>query len=659
MRLSAPPLLFKNQNTRGKVITYTSNGEPMSYHYDNKWDFVGVQKVGKNKYPAVSFKNTNPEFKRGIQDTLYILYKFYRDKESIAPTYNQLKNWKLGLETISHLIGSTCWKVLNNKEEFLQFKSKLKLMKIGKGAMEGKVVVVLNRLFDTGLINIKVNGRELVALSSSRPVKQHIAIPIKMYQSLLEHCIRTIEIYYPYRHEISNVMEQAYINQEMVKNGDYVKNNEPSMTADAIGFRVRKLNDDIKCRIPNFNIDMQGIQLGKIQSACLVVVIAFSGVRIGEALEFSSKRYVEKEVKSGNKIPTLQGATTKGNGGTPKRETWQSHPIAKDALELAECMTMFLRKRYKEKVRLQFNSGSINQDEYNKALNEIESAFIPLKIGIQKNRYIASGSDRKLNKLMRNLGIKATEEDVNDFNLLNPTRESELKTKGNLPKFSAHDLRRTFAVFFKRYGFGTATGIKFQYKHHNIQMSDYYACNADLAQMHDVLMDVELIKMMEEEGVRLGVDIYDEIYNQSIHLSGVEGERIAENKVSKLKAGFDVYMDKSEIERLVRNGDIAVVQLPSGGYCTNSDCERVCGTGLFIGEKNKCANSVQTDKTAKQQAQLRKRLISQFKGLNNGDYLRKSILVGLKQKIKDIEITLDKHEIKHKKFKDRIKRIVT
>ncbi len=655
MTLSTVYSLSEISSSRGKAITYTSDGEPMSYHYDDKWSFVGTQQVAKSKYPIVSFKNTNPKFKREIQDTLYLLYNDYKDKEFIAPTYNQLKQWKLGLDIISLIINSTCWKTLNDKQEFLQFKNKLKEMKLGRSSIEGGVINVFNRLFNSELINLMVNGRELITLCSSKSVKQHIAVPTRMYTLLLKNCIKTIEAYHPYRHEISNVMEKAYKNQNKVKNESFMKSNILSTTDDAIGFRLRKLNSEIENCIPDFHIDMQGIQLGKIQSACLVVLIAFSGVRVGEALEFSSESYKEKEIGSGKKIAVLHGAMTKNNEGIPKKEIWQTHPIAKDALELAEFMTQFLRKIFSGKVQLQLDSGLINQDEYDKAMSEMKSAFIPLKVGTQKNRYVASGTDRKLNKMIQSLGIKATEDDVIDFNMLNPSREGDLKVNGFLPKFSAHDMRRTFAVFFKRYGFGTAAGIKFQYKHQNIQMSDYYACNAELARMNDVLMDVELINMMEEEGIRFGIDTYDEIYNQSKNLSGMEGLRIAKDK---LKAGFDIYMTRNEIERLVRKGDIAVVQLPTGGYCTNSSCERVCGTGLFIGEKNKCANSVQTDKTAKQLAKLRKRLIDQFRGLNDGDHLRNSILVGFKQKIKDIEITLSKHEIIYDKFEDKVKGII-
>lgn len=86
------------------------------------------------------------------------------------------------------------------------------------------------------------------------------------------------------------------------------------------------------------------------------------------------------------------------------------------------------------------------------------------------------------------------------------------------------------------------------------------------------------------------------------NLSGVEGERILADRFERLKSGHQVYMRRSEIEVLVRNGTLAIVILPTGGYCTNSDCERLCGIDSFVGEKRECPSKIVTDKEAKKLA---------------------------------------------------------
>ncbi len=77
--------------------------------------------------------------------------------------------------------------------------------------------------------------------------------------------------------------------------------------------------------------------------------------------------------------------------------------------------------------------------------------------------------------------------------MLNPSREGELKLAAHTQACLLTTLDELCGIFV-RYGFGTASGIKFQFKHENINMSGYYANNAELAQMNDLLMDEEILK---------------------------------------------------------------------------------------------------------------------------------------------------------------------
>jgi hypothetical protein len=235
-----------------------------------------------------------------------------------------------------------------------------------------------------------------------------------------------------------------------------------------------------------------------------------------------------------------------------------------------------------------------------------------------------------------------------EFDMLNTTRKGQLKVGGNLQKLTPHDFRRSFAVFFVRHGFGTASGIKFQYKHQNINMAGYYSANAELASMEDTLLDKDLMLELEEAGIDLGVDIFDEIYNKSESLSGVAGKNIMKEKENALKQGQKIYINRSELEVLVRNGSLSAVMLPGGGYCTNENCDRICS--MFSINKAKCQFEIIDDKAAKVKATRRNRLVAKFEALNDGDNMKKSILVAIKQEIQLIEQTLFKHGIQFKQF---------
>ena len=326
--------------------------------------------------------------------------------------------------------------------------------------------------------------------------------------------------------------------------------------------------------IPDFKVEFTGEWIVGMLVQCIMVCACFSGARIGEILSFNKDSYNIKNTTNGE-ISIIQGLTTKGNNGEAEITTWQCHPIVKDALELAYDMTSFARDIFRNQVLELFNSAAITEDEYNRCLGVLELSFItPVVTKHCNHSYILPAISVKTNNFLSRLNFKATLTDVEEFNLLNETRVGQLKLNGTLPKLTPHDFRRSFAVFMKRYSLGNAQTIKFQYKHKNAQMSEYYQKNAELALMHDILLDKELIDLMEEEGIRMGIDAYDEIFNKSVHLSGVEGERIINDKIESMKAGRQVYMTRSEISSLVRNGTLSIVMLPTGGYCTNTKCER-------------------------------------------------------------------------------------
>lgn len=650
----------QDAHPHGSPITFTSDNKIRSRRYEDIWDFTGTEATGNGKKATVSFVKTNSAHKKVIQDVLADLYDFVEEGGGITPTASQLDGWRYGLEWVAKLIDSTDWRTLNSKSVQRSFKSRLKKAELGTTSI-GTIAVSLNKLFQQSLTTYMVDGVELAKLAKPKKVVQAIAIPVAMYSKLLQRAISTIETYHPHRKDISKVVAECDVIDERVRSGEnvlagchgsrsHLSKNDRSVRARCATARQTL----IKHKIPDFEPVRIAEWLSTLQSSCIQIVTAFSGVRIGEAVSFEKGSYTTVLSHDSKPIPVLKGETTKGEDGKPRQATWQAHPIVKDALELAYDMTESLREHYKAKIKLMYESEEITVDAYEKACKEVAGGFIPVKKEVRSAAYTAAGFDRKFTALMKAYDIKATEEDVEEFNKLNPNREGELKVGGYLPKLSPHDMRRTFAVFYKRYNFGSMMGIKFQYKHKNLNMSEYYANQAALMSMLDVLLDTDLLEEIDKAAIDLGIDIYDDIYNESVVLGGIEGDRQAQEKLERVKAGHEVLMDRKEIGVLIRNGTLAAVQLPTGGYCTNMDCDRICSLSLFIAEKKECPHKITTDKTAKVSARERGRLIKQFRGLNTGDSLLSSVLVGIKQKIKEIEITLQKHNIKHDAFEDKI-----
>ncbi|WP_029825027.1 hypothetical protein [Vibrio parahaemolyticus] len=627
------------------------------YHVE-VWDLSPSHTVGVRNGLTVSFRTTKPEYVNGIQDALYKIYHHYKDKNSTRLSVGYMDSLKYALQHVADCLGSTEWHNLENNRDLKSFLRKLKQKKLGISSIQ-QILQTFNKLTEYGLLNVYIDSKVLMKCASSGRSKQHVAIPHRLYQRILSRALEVVEKYHPYRHDISHVMSQAYdihkrmwSGERLVTDGRGSGRDELSMSPKAIHKRVREAMKRIGHDIPDFDVKLDGSQLSDILVSCLIVTQGFSGVRIGEAVSFNANS-ADKVIVNNKEVTVLTGETTKGHNAKPKTVTWQSHPVAKVALELAYDMMAANRAFYQKGVD-EKERQSETKEKINHMRRQLESAFLVPKLSRQASNNYIFRPWRPLKKFIKDLDYKATTEDVEEFNMLNPTREGELKIGGTYSGLTSHDFRRTFAVFFVRYGFGTASGIKFQFKHENINMSGYYANNAELAQMNDLLMDEEILEELKEAGIDLGVDIFDEIFNQSEHLSGAKGEAIMQDRMKKLEAGESIFMTREQIEENIRRGNFHIMQLPSGAYCTNGSCDRVCGTLSFRAEIKECEHKVVSDKGAKVIAKQRDRLIAKFTNLNTGDPLKSSILTGLKQKIQVEELTLKAHEIPYKPFKDDI-----
>ncbi|EGQ8195001.1 hypothetical protein BWI04_RS18730 [Vibrio parahaemolyticus] len=627
------------------------------YHVE-VWDFSPSHAGGVRDGLTLSFRATKPEYVNGIQDALYKISHHYKDKNSSCLSVGYMNSLKTGLQHVSDCLGGTEWHNLESSRECKSFLRHLKQKKLRFGSIS-IILQSLNKLTECGELNVYIDSKALRKCVSGNESKQHVAIPHRLYQRILSRALEVVEKYHPHRHDISHVMSQAYDIHERVKSGEILATDgrgygrdEVSMSPKAITARISRAMKHIRHDIPDFDVKLDGTALFDILVSCLIVIQGFSGVRIGEASSFNTNSADEVIVNS-KKVTVLTGETTKGNNAKPKTVTWQSHPVAKVALELAYDMMAANREFYQKGVDEKERQGE-TKENIKHMRRQLESAFlVPNATRQTSNNYIFNPW-KALKKFIKNLDYKATTEDVEEFNMLNPTREGELKVGGTYSGLSSHDFRRTFAVFFVRYGFGTASGIKFQFKHENINMSGYYANNVELAQMNDLLMDEDILEDLKEAGIDLGVDIFDEIFNQSEHLSGARGEAIMQDRMKKLEAGESIFMTREEIEENLRRGNFHIMQLPSGAYCTNGSCDRVCGTLSFRAEIKECEHKVVSDKGAKVIAKQRDRLIAKFTNLNTGDPLKSSILTGLKQKIQVEELTLKAHEIPYQPFNDDI-----
>ncbi|MDO6499593.1 hypothetical protein [Photobacterium sanguinicancri] len=655
--MSEKLIQFRQDVSENPYVTFNSDGEGVSRVFDIDWDFHALNQNKK----IISFGHIDEKFRQDIQSYLFGLMQWQKNSNSGSHrAVSTLIMGKYKLNSLATRWGKSDFSLLSSEREWR--KCARKLEGVGGLAYCRHIASFINRLNKAGLVTRYVHKREYIKwVQPDADDGQAIAFPEAIHVSILKTVVEFVETYHPYRHQISEAMEKLYTYQDKMFNSELKALGVNALTERQMQALRTRMSRTTKTwselnLIPNFSFHRRGNWLGKLLRMCFICVGLFSAARKEELLSMNKESYDETLTA----VPKVSGVSTKGNKGDKIYTTWNTAPIAKLALELAFDATQAARKYLLERLDDGYQNGKLTKDQYNSRRQDLESAFISSDIPYDSQSIInkptlkckIEGAGDGLN--MKELNIIATAEDVEEFDLLNPDRVGSLIVGGGLPKLSPHDLRRSFVVFMVKSRLGNALTVKYQLKHRNINMSNWYANYSELARTNQLLMDDQLMRDFDEAIEGAAVDAWDEIYNRSDTLSGAEGERIAKNKSERLAQGEEIVMSRSELLALVKSGDKSIVLLPTGGYCTNRNCERLCSLMDIV--EAPCEHKVITDKAAKRLSRERDNLIASFREINDmGDYANELILDARKKKIQSIEPTLVKHSIPFDVFNDDIK----
>ncbi len=624
-----------DESRLGHAVTFDENEKAVSYVLEDKWDFTHSRKFSKStESRSISFDNIPKEFKKRIQVTLS---KMLKANPKLA--LKTLKYERSNLVRIASNLNSSNWNLLNNDFNFRLFKENIKNSDLGISTVKG-TLITLNQLFKLRLttrqvVNIKNTALDLV-LKNKQIKLQHIAIPEGMATKIFREAEIVVKKYHPVRNEISTAYHQYYCEKDKYLTANPLAEGKVFYTL---------INSNIKhnVNIENFEVRPSSWDLNLIKTACMILILGYSGVRLGEGLSMGRDSYKTKEYH-GFTVPYLEGISTKPNeGGLPKLESWITHPIVEIALELLFDVTEFARDFYMKKYA---------NDEVK--LEVSQNGLLSTNIANHKENVVWSrcSLNKWLNKFLVLNDITATENDVKEFDKLNPTRKGNLELGGYLPNVTSHDFRRTFAVFLIRNRLGSIMALKHQYKHLNVIMSKWYANNSELVRALDLQSDTELQGLIHESNILIMSEAAFEIFN-SPTLSGGEGERIIQERENSSYSG-NIYTSRKELERQVRSGKLSFVEHPTG-YCFNPECTRVCASELSAVT---CKHEAITREKALEKLPKRIRLVNKFnKLLSFGDAFN-SIRNRLFVEIKAIEFTLQKHLIQFEPFDDKLNKKV-
>ncbi|MCR9489803.1 hypothetical protein [Vibrio alginolyticus] len=659
--MSEQPIQLRPELAGNPYVTFDSYGNGVSRVFDLEWDFYALKQNKK----IISFGNIDEKYRQDIQSYLYALMQWQKRESSSDShaTVGSLINIRARLNTLATRWGKSEFSLLSSEREWKKFTQTLH--GVGRKTTCSHLASVINAMHKAGLVSRYVYKRDYIQWAKPDAGNgQAIAFPEAIHVSILKTVVEFVETYHPYRHQISAAMEKLYTYQDEMHNAKLKKLRVSALSCiqmNALTDRMSRITRQWPERktIPNFSFDRGGSWLNTLLKMCFICVGLFSAARKEELLSMNKESYDNSLAA----VPKVSGFSTKGNKGERVYTTWNTAPIAKLALELAFDSMQAARKYWLERLDDGYQNGLLTKEKYNSMQQDLESAFVSSSIPygcealinkVSLKACFHSGGGCGLN--LKAFNINATEEDVEEFDLLNPERAGSLKIGGGLPRLSPHDLRRSFVVFMVKKRLGNALTVKYQLKHSNTNMSNWYANYSELARTNQLLMDTRLMSEFDAAIEASTVDAWDEIYNVSVTLSGAEGERIAKNKAERLAQGEEIIMSRGELLSLVRAGEKSIVLLPTGGYCTNRNCERLCSLMDIV--EAPCDHKVITDKAAKSLSRERDNLIASFRAINDmGDYANELILDARKKKIVSIEPTLVKHSIPFDSFKDDIKAV--
>lgn len=612
----------QNSVSEDLIVSYDSEGNPYSYYSSDEWNLWSLN-------ITISFTRLSGYFK---EQTKEIAHKLIISSHSNI-TNGTLKNIIEGsviLEKCIRCCGGDSYSFINDDSNYREFLAEAKNKNLKLKTWKN-YLIFMPHLYRENVINRDIGmaeelAKKLAINGDSGITTQALCLPEKIANTYYGEALRFVDEHYPNRHIISQAHKEY--------TAEYEKLSKKYKTA----FTIRKYALISTLSLPentSISVDYRGAWLSQLRGACYIVIAAFTGCRDGEIKSLNMDSYEEKHY-AGMTIPTINGEHTKPNiGGAARKTSWVTIPAVRKAIELLWISFDFARKEWRERA-----NEIAHEDERNIFLKNVNSLFITLPYMTSTHPNSGrQGIMHSISSFIKTINYKTTEDDVKEFNILNPSRYGELKTDEILLPHP-HAFRRTFAVYLVKNKLASLLDIKYQFKHMNIAMTSWYANQANIASYLDMMLDTELQSEIAIENQNYMTDIFYHIYNEAETLAGPEGKRIAN---LRLEGNTQIYLNKEEIREQVKQGRLSIVEHPSG-YCTNPSCDRIC-------DMTTCQYKIVTKDKALALATVREKLIEKYTSLIYSNIDIPNVISKIYFEIRSIEKTLKEHKLKYKVFR--------
>ncbi|WP_222937507.1 site-specific integrase [Spartinivicinus ruber] len=612
-----------SKNEEKTIISYDSANKPYSLYSDDKWKFISARDLNFQGLTGY-FKETTKKLIYGVLFTEKKLYSSNFIQKNIIESAINFQ--KLIIKT-----GGSSFTFIDDDSNFRKLVIEAKKKKLKLKTWKNYLVFI-SKLHEKSFICRDIGNAEKLAIElagHNLSVQQSMAIPERIAAKYFDYALKVITRYHPYRYAISRAYQNLFI--------EYKKSSSIWKTqANSKKYAVRNVEHNIP--FSDFVLDLSGSWLSWLRGACYFVIAGFTGCRDGEIKSFNLASYEEKQYADVT-IPIVYGEDSKPNhAGISRRISWVTIPAVKLAIELLWYSFEFARNEWREKGK-----NITHLDDRKKFLQKVDKIFLTLPhIATTHPSAGRQALSNSLENFAKSVDCRLTKEDIEEFNRLNPTRKGQLKV-GDILIPHPHGFRRTFAVFLVRNRLGSLMELKYQFKHMNVAMTAWYSNQAEIAGYFDMMTDRDLINIIEEENHEFMTDTLYYIYNEAETLSGIEGKRILD---ARLSSPTTIYLSRDEISRQVKEGQMSIIEHP-GGHCTNPSCNRICNMQT-------CRFKVVTKEKAINLVPERERLVKKFLTLKKWQVKQPNIMSKIYYDIKSIEQCFKDHDIPFTPFIDTI-----
>ncbi|WDE12031.1 integrase [Thalassomonas haliotis] len=564
------------------------DGHTVSFFGDNEWDlscYVDTKIVTKRsatfnhlESPALLFEQKLLAFL-----SLYAVGSF-RKGAIIKPTTFLNRNMHLTqIYKFLESVQASSVSFLNHPIQFSRYCEHLKSLKMS-AAYISKIFSVINwieGLSEESPIKLQIvnkeHNREMgrkLGCSTKLVEEQYYAIPSRLMQLIYAKAIKYVEDYHPIRTLLLDINTELYENYQIAKSivdakistgqWKWLTKSSPQYRIEVFKANPHKPQDIVNSYIkgtPYENL----ISTGKgrfsglynhLLVCCFVVCGAFTGMRRSEIFGLHENSFKSLQLND-QTYYSLQSMHSKMTPAVAEKAEWLTSPITEKAIELAATLTQHMRMQLMQSTdRADYEIASsiwLVQHRKSEMPNILGS---PTIFGHYKRLIIES--DAIVN-----------EADYEEFALLNPNLNIHAyKQKIIIGKpwaLTTHQLRRTFAVFGKRYNLLSDVAIKQQYKHLYLPMAQWYAEGGVASKIKHVKVDSELNNLLQEVDREVTTQLLFQWYNSDDKLFG--------------KKGLDVVKDRQNTAVKYSTWDALYAQVSAGRVTISGTLHSYCMAG--------------------------------------------------------------------------------